>query len=177
VCQQSNKKCLCYDGVTLYLYIIIFYWYFLLTFLWFNLWFRENMFYVSLFLNYSSRRKLLRNYYHLNKNVCRANLITWSDELLFLNIYWRSILRFSDFVANWNKSQFVKFSWFKYVAIISIVTMRDLSRSTIYMFVSRNICENVQEIYYDIQRISCWRTVRVSRFLDTRDEMNARKTK
>jgi len=30
------------------------------------------MFYVSLFLNYSSRRKLLKNYYHLNKNVTRS---------------------------------------------------------------------------------------------------------
>lgn len=59
-----------------------------------------------------------------------------------------------------NLYQFVKFCcWFKYAAVISVITARDQALSTIHMSVPRNVCENIQEIHYDVQRTSYWRTV------------------
>lgn len=70
--------------------------------------------------------------------------------------------RCNNFENNWDKSiASIKICcWFKYAAVISVITTRDLSRSTIHMSVSRNVCENIQEIHYDVQR-TCWRTVRM----------------
>jgi len=69
---------------------------------------------------------------------------------------------FKQYIIEINLSRSVKkfCFWFKYAAVISVIIERDLSHSTIHMSIPRNVCKNIQEIHYDVQRTSCW-TVRM----------------
>lgn len=101
--------------------------------------------------------------------ISRTSLTIWirqtflSKYLLmldFIYIFLRD--RMISRIIKINLSQFVQFCcWFKYAAIISVITGRNLSRSTVHMFIPQNVCKNIQEIHYDVQRTSCWRTVRM----------------